>query len=597
MDVTQLREYIKKFQFEKLFIEALGWDNPQQQNPLVISLDKNKIQLFIIAQISGVPILKFDLNSAIDLNKKETIIIKIHKEIQKTHNKHLLCIFSEDHFSISYLSKENKLRPHYYFKNQSGDDLVSKLSGIHFGIEEDKPKISEIGDKLKKAFDTEKVTKKFYEDFNKNHSEFQKYILGIESKEDRKWYSSILLNRLMFIWFLQKKGFVNNDYEYLQTKLNESQKRGEDRYYSEFLTLLFFEGFAKKPKERSEEAKELLGKIKYLNGGLFVPHLIEDKYKNKIKIKDKAFEKTFEIFKNYEWHLQDNRGKDNEISPDVLGYIFEKYINEIQQKSLGAYYTRDEITAYLSRNTIQKCILEKMKEKGHEFQNMSELLQKLDVSLCKLLLTNEDSILNDLTILDPAVGSGAFLVSAMKNLIDIYSFIIGKIKTLGDRDLNKWIEDFEANHKSIPYGIKKNIILKNLYGVDIMKEATEVCKLRLFLSLVSSALDTSELEPLPNMDFNIMHGNSLIGFLNEKEARMQSSFFGESYSQIKNKYNKLVNQYKNKSLSFENLKELKNKIQNFLKKHNSNLNQILADKGVVAHKGMSFTKVQAAKIT
>ena len=90
-----------------------------------------------------------------------------------------------------------------------------------------------------------------------------------------------------------------------------------------------------------------------------------------------------------------------------------------------------------------------------------------------------------------------------------------------------------------------------------MKEATEVCKLRLFLSLVSSALDTSELEPLPNMDFNIMHGNSLIGFLNEKEVRMQSSFFGESYSQIKNKYNKLVNRYKNKSLSFKELKKLK----------------------------------------
>ena len=313
---------------------------------------------------------------------------------------------------------------------------------------------------MTRLFNTEKVTKDFYKDFKNNHFEFQKYISGIESKEDKKWYSSILLNRLMFIWFLQKKGFVNNDYDYLWTKLNESQEQGKDKYYSEFLTLLFFEGFAKKPKERSEKAKKLLGQIKYLNGGLFVPHLIEDKYKSKIKIEDKAFEKTFEIFKNYEWHLQDNRGKDDEISPDVLGYIFEKYINEIQQKSLGAYYTRDEITAYLSRNTIQKCILEKIKQKGHEFQTMAELLHKLDTSLCKLLLTDEDSILNNLTILDPAVGSGAFLVSAMKELIDIYSPIIGKIETLGDRDLNKWLEDFKTDHKSIPYGIKKNIILK-----------------------------------------------------------------------------------------------------------------------------------------
>ena len=287
-----------------------------------------------------------------------------------------------------------------------------------------------------------------------------------------------------------------------------------DKYYSEFLTLLFFEGFAKRPKERSEKAKKLLGNIRYLNGGLFVPHPIEEKYKKSIQIPDKAFEKkTFEIFSNYEWHLQDSRGESNEISPDVIGYIFEKYINELQQKSLEAYYTRYEITKYLSKNTIQNCILDKVNQQGYDFKSRDELLGRLDAKLCKLILTNEDSILNNLTILDPAVGSGAFLVSAMKELIDIYSPILGKIEILGDRELKKWYEDFKIKRKSISYGIKRNIILKNLYGVDIMKEAAEVCKLRLFLSLVSSALNEKELEPLPNMDFNIMHGNSLIGFL------------------------------------------------------------------------------------
>ena len=109
----------------------------------------------------------------------------------------------------------------------------------------------------------------------------------------------------MFIYFLQKKGFVNSDFEYLQTKLNESKKKEKDKYYSEFLTCLFFEGFAKKPIERSDKARNLLGKIKYLNGGLFVPHALEEKYalssstgayKTKIKIQDKAFEETFKIF-------------------------------------------------------------------------------------------------------------------------------------------------------------------------------------------------------------------------------------------------------------------------------------------------------------
>ena len=414
----------------------------------------------------------------------------------------------------------------------------------------------------------------------------------------------------MFIWFLQKKGFVNNkDFDYLQTKLTESKQRGKDRYYSEFLTLLFFEGFAKKPIERSQRAKELLGKIKYLNGGLFVPHQIEEKYKTRIKIQDKAFEKTFNIFKRYDWCLEGKKGKsDKEISPDVLGYIFEKYINELQQKSLGAYYTKDEITSYLSRNTIQKCILEKVNKKGYNFQNVEELFHKLDTSLCKSLLTDEDSILNTLTVLDPAVGSGAFLVSAMKELINIYSPIIGKIKTMGDRDLTDWLKDFEEKNKSVPYGIKKNIILKNLYGVDIMKEGTEVCKLRLFLSLVSSALEIEELEPLPNIDFNIMCGNSLIGFLRESETAptshtapysletchsresgnplekgtdtqiVWSEILGEDYSQIKDRYNQLVSRYKNQPLSFAKLKELKGKTNQFLEDYNQKLNLALAKK-------------------
>ena len=151
MDVTQLREYIKEFQFEKLFIEALGWNNPQQQNSLAINLGSKKIQLSYIAQISGVPVLKFSLNNSVDVDNG--VIKKLHQKIKEKHNKHLLLFASEseDYFSISYLSRENQQRVHHYFKDQSGDALISKLAGIHFGIE-DKSSISTIGEKLDKAF-------------------------------------------------------------------------------------------------------------------------------------------------------------------------------------------------------------------------------------------------------------------------------------------------------------------------------------------------------------------------------------------------------------------------------------------------------------
>ena len=585
MNISQLREHLKEFQFKKMF-EVLGWENPTGSTSGKIKINGHSIPYSVIAEISSVPVLKFSqgISKKFESNSERK---KFHKEIKNHHSYKHIALFSDEEsfFSLSYLSKDEQVRTHNYFKGQSGDYFISKLAGVHFGIE-DVPDIAEIGNRLEKTFDAEEVTKRFFENFKDNHSNFVEYISGIESTEEKKWFASLILNRMMFIWFLQKKGFIDGDFDYLETKLTESKQRGKDRYYSEFLTLLFFEGFAKKPKERNEKARQFLGKIKYLNGGLFVPHPIEEKYKNKIKVQDRAFDETFAIFKKYNWNLQGKEGKsDNEISPDVMGYIFEKYINELQQKSLGAYYTRDEITNYLSRNTIQKCILEKVNGKGYKFETIADMLHKIEASLCKLLLTDENSILNTLTVLDPAVGSGAFLVSAMKELIDIYSPIIGKIETLGDRDLKNWLTDFKVKHKSILYGIKKNIILQNLYGVDIMKEATEVCKLRLFLSLVSSALKIEELEPLPNMDFNIMCGNSLIGFLKEEELRKEGEkqfkwdvVLGESYQQIKEKYNKLVSRYKNKALSFEKLKELKHKISGFLDENNSKLNRVLADK-------------------
>ena len=599
IDISNLREHITNFQFNKMF-EVLGWEYPTSQTSGKIKINGYSVPYSTVAEISSVPVLKFNSNNL--RNFKTNSEKKTFYQTIKNHYNQYIALFTNEQkpngptfFSLSYLSKEGQIKTHSYFKEQSGDYFIAKLSGIFFDIEENEPKIAEIRNKIEKAFDSQEVTKKFFENFKSNHVNFMQYISGIDSKEEKKWFASLILNRLMFIWFLQKKGFVNNDFDYLETKFKESQQRGKNRYYLEFLTLLFFEGFAKKPIERSKKAKALLGNIKYLNGGLFVPHSIEEKYKNKIKIEDKAFDETFALFNQYDWSLHGKKGmSDNEISPDIMGYIFEKYINALQQKSLGAYYTRDEITSYLSRNTIQKCVLEKVNNKRYKFESIADMLHKLDASLCKLLLTNEKSILNTLTVLDPAVGSGAFLVSAMKELINIYSPIIGKIETLGDRDLTNWLKSFKQKNKSILYGIKKNIILKNLYGVDIMKEATEVCKLRLFLSLVSSALSKDELEPLPNMDFNIMCGNSLIGFLNEKNIETQLSLLKTenqlSYTEIKNKYNNLVNLYKNKPLSFEKLKELKSKTQNFLEKHNYNLNQLLANK--CNENGLKYTPLK-----
>ena len=104
-----------------------------------------------------------------------------------------------------------------------------------------------------------------------------------------------MLNRLMFIYFIQKKDFLNNDPDYLRTKLGESQANGTDRYYTDFLCPLFFEGFAKPASERSREMGRLLGKVPYLNGGIFQQHQIEELHGERIQIPDAAFEKLFKF--------------------------------------------------------------------------------------------------------------------------------------------------------------------------------------------------------------------------------------------------------------------------------------------------------------
>src|SRR5581483_10729756 len=128
------------------------------------------------------------------------------------------------------------------------------------------------------------------------------------------------------------------------------------------------------------------------------------------------------------------------------------------------------------------------------FETIEDLLMNLDERLCCDLLHELPTI----SLLDPACGSGAFLVSAMNTLTKIYSFITGRIEYLHDSSLTKWLAEARASHRSINYYIKKKIITDNLFGVDVMEEGTEIAKLRLFLVLVSAVQTVDQLEPLPN---------------------------------------------------------------------------------------------------
>ena len=615
INLKKSRQYLQDFNFSSLFIEELGWSNPQSRKAVAFDCDGKTFYRQGVAQLAGVMVLEVTAEDGEIPDGK--VRANVHKEICKVALENLVIFLDgKRNQSLWYWVKREGAkkypRPHAYNKGQSGDLLLSKLRTLAVEIEDwDKGiNIGDATDRLK-AFDIDRVTKKFYEFFKKEHDLFLKEVLGFASEFDRAWYASLMLNRLMFVYFMQKKGFLDGNVNYLRDRLALcKQQRGEDQFHSfyrYFLLRLFHEGLGK--QGRSPELEKLLGKVPYLNGGLFEVHPLEQANPD-IQIADQAFEKIFKFFDGYDWHLDDRPLRsDKEINPDVLGYIFEKYIN---QKQMGAYYTKEDITEYISKNCIIPFIFNAV-EQVEGFGDVWELLKEnpnryiyeavlkgVDVDLpediaagignvskrdgwnraaggeyalptetwrehiarrdrClevrKKLVNGEVTQINDLitynlhirrfaedviancanpelllafyqtisqvSVLDPTCGSGAFLFAALNILEPLYEACLNRMQWFiaeGEGSQFEQILAKIADHPNRRYFILKSITINNLYGVDIMEEATEICKLRLFLKLVAQVdADPKKpnfgLEPLPDIDFNIRAGNTLVGFV------------------------------------------------------------------------------------
>ncbi len=563
LQTERVRDRLQVFDFNRLFIEELGWSHARGAKPVILTIANQSWQARPIAELSGVVVFllvglpdrstRLAIHKALSEHAHENLVIFVDHAVAPTQSLWLW---------VKREGSKRFPREHLYVKGQPGDLFISKISGIVVDIneldEQGRFPLAQLVERMRSALDVERVTKKFFKEYDAQRLALVDLIQGIPDERERRWYASVLMNRLMFVWFLQRKHFLDSgNGHYLTDKLAASRQRGENRFYVEFLQALFFEGFAKTPDQRSTATRALIGDIRFLNGGLFLPHRLEREYGSAIRIPDTAFANLFSLFSGYSWNLDDTPGgRDNEINPDVLGYIFEKYIN---QKVFGAYYTRPEITEYLCERTIHRLILARVNTEnpfdlplaaGRKFHSLADLLLNLDSSLCRELLFQ---VLPQLKLLDPACGSGAFLVAAMKTLINIYAAVIGRIKFLNDKSLAEQVNTWEAEHKSLAYFIKRTIITDNLFGVDIMEEATEIAKLRLFLALVSSAQTVEQLEPLPNIDFNILTGNSLIGLIKvdaeqfnagKGEFGGQVDLFRKSYRQVLDEKNRLIDNYR-----------------------------------------------------
>ena len=669
MTKNEFLGYLHDGDFRQLFLECF-WSNPSTTSPYRFQAGEETYEVQEVAQ-KGLKVFVCRVERIPDSSVRRLIDAKLRK---LSHDYFMVFVSTSEPFhhlwSVPVKTVDKRtLVTVEYDKDDQALFLLEKMNAITFSLDED-PTVIDVANRVNAAFlvNTTEVTKKFYQSFRKQHDMFVKGIENITGKDDREWYASVMLNRLMFCYFIQKKRFLNFDENYLGNKLRETQARkGRDKFYESFyrsfLKQLFSDGLDKPIAARSDYFLRKYGRIPYLNGGMFSLHQIERENKD-IDIPDTVFERLFAFFDEWHWHL-DNRitASGRDINPDVLGYIFEQYINDRAQ--MGAYYTKEDITEYIGRNCILPWLWKKAvggrdkrderdrrderdggislpsllslsslstlpslspdrylfpaMRKGIDFplppdiekgvavepqstlrarranwnkpadekyalpteiwretvarrQRCAEIREKfakgeitdihdfitynLDIRTFveDVIRTTDDhrlvlhfyKALREVTILDPTCGSGAFLFAALNILEPLYEACLDRMEdfhasnsrlfkdelielggsrccaTADNTPVGSCVSPVATRPPNRQYFIYKNIILRNLFGVDIMHEATEIARLRLFLKMVA-VVDVDEtdpnlgLDPLPDIDFNIRCGNTLVGYASEKE--------------------------------------------------------------------------------
>jgi len=398
--------------------------------------------------------------------------------------------------------------------------------------------------KIKEAFSVEPVNNLFFngfrEYFEKTKKEFEKSNKNTiclwlkdrysdeEYKEQINRFAYTFLGRIIFIYFLQRKGWIENEPNFFRKNIENNEN---NLIYSSFFEPLFFEVFSKKEAERPPKIKEQYRDTPYLNGGLFERSELENQLAAKnffILFDDKFIHNLIlDFFENYNFTIDENSPDDQEVSidPEMLGKVFENTLAEEERGNKGTFYTPREVVHFMVKDSLLQYLINETsfnKNKLHQFIFSEKQLDEIGFSKEEIRIL--DSELEEIKILDPAVGSAAFPVEMMQVLVNLRK----QLNVSVGKNINE-------------VTLKKKFIKENLYGVDIDSGAIEIAKLRLWLALIVD-YEKSEAEPLPNLDFQFRLGNSLqekidnIDVFSEGVITQQGLFASESeFEKVKSK--------------------------------------------------------------
>ncbi len=538
-----------------LFCQNLLWEGPRRRGAVSLTLPQSILSSAVyterIAEAGGVPLyfIEWPERKAPGMTARRAV----RRALSATATEHVVCYFcpKAQHLAFTWARKRTdgkiELRTLPFDFGSAARTTIERLAELAFVTQDyvgDSIPFIQVLDKLNRAFSVEAVTEKFFEDYQKIFEALQRQLYedvvasrqqgAFTGENDIKlWahdYALQCLNRIMFLYFIQRKGWLGGDRNFLANFWRSYQKNkpADDRFFEDWLKVLFFEAFNGKGhggfRNFPDEVRKQIIEAPYLNGGLFRENELDRRCL--VTITDEFFRALFDefdgsqpgFFERYNFTISESTPLDVEVAvdPEMIGKVYESLVNVTeaglaendQRGKAGIFYTPRVEIDVMCRLAVVDALCSRVAQHGPPetkallyqlvFAVDPEEKEAADRALREACLWPKvSSVLRTLTVCDPACGSGSFLVGMLLVLDDLQARASAQLGT-----------------EETPYERRRRIIGEQLYGVDVMDWAVHVAELRLWLQLVvETELSKQQLhmQPLlPNLSFKVRRGDSLV---------------------------------------------------------------------------------------
>ncbi len=491
----------------RLFVETLDFEPESAQVSLNSASAGIALPQFAqhIASLDGVHVcyIALDIRETDRVRKAEAVAAA--QQVEESLDDDLLLVFTNTSGSQLHLihpvfaQAQPTLRRMVVERDLPRRTAVQQIANIYASYLES----GRIRAALDEAFDVEPVTKRFFAEYKRVFEDSEELIIESNSGKTADWrlFVQTIFNRLLFVHFLSRKRWLNfrGDTDYLkalwQNYEHQADRSKNANFYTDRLRPLFFRGLGTR-RTRAQKARDLpiFGDVPFLNGGLFEQTDLDRR--DDIDVPDGAIEPMLRdrtgLFDKFNFTVMESTPFDIEVAvdPEMLGKVFEELVTG--RHDTGSYYTPRPVVAFMCREALKGYL--ESRTTGASPEAIRAFVDGQDRSAIGLDARPAVAVaLSEITVVDPACGSGAYLLGMLQELVQLQQALLG---------------DAERDSLGELYRLKHHIIERNLYGVDSDRFAVNIAMLRLWLSLT---IEGKRPEPLPNLDFKIVRGDSLLG--------------------------------------------------------------------------------------